>query len=269
MKLLTQGDDFGFTKAVTYGIIDAIEHGVLRNTGLFTNMPDAVMAAAYIRNNDRACFGIDFNIVSGKPVSDPKDIPDLVDENGEFIRSGARQKDARWQSEAGRDAQFPFDQVYRELKAQYERFLLLVGKKPGYLHPHSIMPENYLKAIRVLSEETGVVFSMDIHKKLGFKTPHDLDEVSPLSVKKVFDPMAQLNKDPLGKVQRVHEYLEKSEYVMIGGHPGFVDSDLLGLTTLSLERVKDHQMMVSTWMKEWIKKNNIELITYDDLTKVA
>lgn len=269
MKLLTQGDDFGFTKAVTYGIIDAIEHGVLRNTGLFTNMPDAVMAAAYIRNNDRACFGIDFNIVSGHPVSDPKDIPALVDENGEFIRSGVRQKDPRWQSESGRAEQFPYDQVYHELKAQYDRFLLLTGKKPGYLHPHSIMPENYVKAIRALSEETGIVFSMDITEKLDFKHPYDLDEVSPIAAKKVFDPNAQLNKDPLGKVQKVHEYLENAEYVMIGGHPGFVDSDLLGLTTLSLERVRDHQMMVSDWMKQWIKENKIELITYYDLTKVA
>ena len=70
MKLLVQGDDFGFTKGVTLGIIDAIEHGILRNTGLFTNMPSAIEAAAYIRNNDRACFGIDFNIVPGPWVSD-------------------------------------------------------------------------------------------------------------------------------------------------------------------------------------------------------
>ena len=29
MKLLVQGDDFGFTRAVTYGILDAIENGSL------------------------------------------------------------------------------------------------------------------------------------------------------------------------------------------------------------------------------------------------
>ena len=39
MKLLVQGDDYGFTKGVTYGILDAIDNGVLRNTGLFANMP--------------------------------------------------------------------------------------------------------------------------------------------------------------------------------------------------------------------------------------
>ena len=29
MKLLVQGDDFGFTRGVTYGIIDFIDHGIL------------------------------------------------------------------------------------------------------------------------------------------------------------------------------------------------------------------------------------------------
>ena len=34
MKLLVQADDYGFTKGVTAGIIDAIENGFLRNTGM-------------------------------------------------------------------------------------------------------------------------------------------------------------------------------------------------------------------------------------------
>ena len=92
-KLLVQGDDFGFTKAVTLGIVDAIDNGVLRNTGLFTNMPSTKLAVSYMKDRPHVCFGIDFNIVSGKPVADPKEIPHLVDENGEFIRSGVRVKD--------------------------------------------------------------------------------------------------------------------------------------------------------------------------------
>ena len=72
MKLLVQGDDFGFTRAVTFGIVDAIELGILRNTGLFTNMPSAKLAASFMPKFPQACFGIDFNIVSGPSVADPK-----------------------------------------------------------------------------------------------------------------------------------------------------------------------------------------------------
>ena len=69
MKLLTQSDDYGFTRGVTCGILDAIENGVVRNTGLFVNMPESEHAASFIQDYPQVCFGIDFNIVSGDPVS--------------------------------------------------------------------------------------------------------------------------------------------------------------------------------------------------------
>ena len=87
MKLLTQSDDYGFTRGVTCGILDAIENGVVRNTGLFVNMPESEHAASFIQDYPQVCFGIDFNIVSGDPVSDPELLPDLVDQDGHFIRS--------------------------------------------------------------------------------------------------------------------------------------------------------------------------------------
>ncbi|MFR5600563.1 MAG: ChbG/HpnK family deacetylase, partial [Holdemania filiformis] len=37
MKLLMQSDDYGMTPAVARGIVDGIEKGILRNTGMFMN----------------------------------------------------------------------------------------------------------------------------------------------------------------------------------------------------------------------------------------
>jgi len=58
-----------------------------------------------------------------------------------------------------------------------------------------------------------------------------------------------------------------AEYAAIGGHPGYIDAELLGLTTLSLERCKDLEMLTSDEIKNWVKDNNIEFITYYDLVK--
>ena len=33
-KLIVQGDDFGFTRGVTYGILEGIDHGVLTASGM-------------------------------------------------------------------------------------------------------------------------------------------------------------------------------------------------------------------------------------------
>ena len=65
MKLLVQADDYGFTRGVTYGIVDSIDLGVVRNTGMFVNMPSAKLAASFIKDRPHVCFGIDFNYVSG------------------------------------------------------------------------------------------------------------------------------------------------------------------------------------------------------------
>ncbi|MDO4198309.1 MAG: ChbG/HpnK family deacetylase [Erysipelotrichaceae bacterium] len=262
MKLLTQGDDFGFTRGVTLGIIDSIDKGILRNTGMFTNMPSSEFAASFIKDRPQACFGIDFNIVSGKPVADPKLIPHLVDENGEFIRSGVRTRNPEYQSEEGRRKMYPADECYIEMKAQYDRFLELVGKKPGYLHAHSIMPEPYLETILKLSEETGIPFSMKIMKDM------ELGQIPLQMGAKVFDPVAQLNKDTIHQVLDNQKYLLDKEVSCYICHPGYVDAELLGLTTLSLERAKDAQMYMSEEIKKWVEDNNVELITYYDLYKI-
>lgn len=265
MKLLVQGDDYGFTKAVTLGILEGIENGILRNTGMFTNMPSSEFAASRIKDYPQACFGIDFNIVSGMPVADPALIPHLVDQNNEFIRSGVRIRNELYQTDEGQRQLFPYEEVYCEIKAQYDRFIQLTGQKPGYLHGHSIQPVTYIEAIQALSKETGVPFSHDIRSQFHFR---EMARPSGgVSKTKIFDPIAQLNKDTLSMVMEQSEEILKSEYAAIGGHPGYIDAELLGLTSLSLERCKDLEMLTSDTIKQWVKDNDIELITYYDLVK--
>ena len=57
-RLLMQSDDYGITGAVSAGIRTAIEFGLIRNTGLFVNMPASEKAARDILAED-VCRGID------------------------------------------------------------------------------------------------------------------------------------------------------------------------------------------------------------------
>ena len=267
-KILFQGDDFGFTRAVTLGIVDAIDRGVLRNTGLFANMPSAEFAVSFMKDRPQACFGIDFNLVAGPCVSDPKEIPHLVDENGMFLKSGLRVRDPRWQSEEGRAELFPYDEVNKELRAQYRRFVDLTGTKPGYLHEHSISSENYRKVIHELSVEEDIPYSSEIFKELKMDTAtQKLFMNSLASQKKVFDPNDQLNKDTVAQFFSVAEDFLNNEYNCFVCHPGYVDAELLSLTTLSLERSKDAAMMMSPEVAAWVREHDVELITYRDLPR--
>lgn len=267
-RILFQGDDFGFTRGVTLGIVDAIDRGVLRNTGLFANMPSAKFAVSFMKDRPQACFGIDFNLVSGPSCADPKLIPHLVDEDGNFIRSGVRTRDPRWQTVEGRAELFPYDEVKTEIMAQYDRFIELTGKKPEYLHEHSISSENYRKVIHELSVSENIPYSSEIWKELKMDGPvNKLFASSMATQKKVFVAEDQLNKDTVRQFLSLSdEFIENGDSVFCC-HPGYVDADLLFLTTLSLERCKDAQMMMSEEVAKWIKDNDVELITYRDLKR--
>ena len=267
MKLIVQGDDYGFTKGVTYGILEAIDHGVLTASGMFTNMEIAPWAAGFIKERPDFCWGIDFNVVSGPSAADPDKVPSLLDENKEFIRSGVRVKDPRFLSEEGRAEMFPYDEMYLELRAQYDRFVQLTGRKPCYLHAHSISSENYIRAIHQIGEEEGLLFSQDVQEQLHFHGLHRMKKPEAGEpVKKEFDPLKQLNKDTIAQVFDNADYLLSGEYALIGGHPGYVDAELLKLTTLSLERCKDLEMVLSPEIRQWIQDNGVELISYKDLS---
>lgn len=262
MKLLTQADDFGFTRAVTYGIIDSIDLGIVRNTGLFANMPSAPFAVSFMKDRPHVCFGIDFNYVSGPCCADPKLIPHLVDENGNLIRSSLRVRDPRFQSEEGRYEMLPLDEMYIELKAQYDRFVELTGQKPGYLHVHSLPVEPYIETIRRISKETGVIFSQDAIDQYDIAMWLKDHQGS---MAKVANMSAMMQYDPWVDINRNKEFMLSHEYAMLGGHAGYVDADLMKLSSLSLERFKDAEMLMSDEIKQWIKENDIELITYSDL----
>ena len=267
MKLLVQGDDYGFTRGVTYGVIDAIERGILTCSGMFTNMEIAPWAAEFIKERPNFCFGVDFNLVSGPSCADPKKIPHLVDTDGRFINSKIRKSDERWQSEEGQMEMFPYDEVYTEYMAQFDRFVALTGRLPGYLHGHSIMTKNMLKAMHVIAAEKGVPTSFDYLKYLFTTLNLPQEDTDNVSKTKTFHMEAQLKKDPLKAFMKHQEEYLKHEYVMIGGHPGYVDADLFQLTSLSIERCKDLMFLTSPEMKAFIKDHAVELIDYRDLVQ--
>ncbi len=265
MKFLLQGDDYGFTRGVTCGIIEALDEGVLLNTGMFTNMPSAEFAAGFIEDRPNICFGIDFNILAGCPVSEPQDVPHLVDGDGRFIRSNVRINDPRWQSEQGRAEMFPYEETYWELKAQYDKFIYLTGKKPSYLNFHSLIPETYLAAIRQISADEGIPYSNDIKAEKGFGVYSKIFPRTKAAVKKVFDPADQLAKDTLKTFFDRMDVIKQYDNFAMTLHPGYLDDELLNLTTLSIERIKDLSMVVNPKFREWIEENDIELIKYTDL----
>lgn len=265
MKLLIQSDDFGITFGVTDGIVHGIKNGLIKNTGLFVNMESSEYAASLIKEYPEVCFGLDINFVTGKPVSPREQVPALVDENGDFIKSTVIHAQNNKIGDEGfatifEDDPYPFEQVLIETESQVNRFLELVGRKPDYLHGHSLITPNIMRAFRLIARKYELKISFDMLKESNaFYLP------TPWNIKPLFTLEKQMETDVEQLVLNSLPSILEHDLSVIICHAGFVDDDLFNYSTYTLIRNKDLSMVTSTAIHNWLRENNVELITYRDL----
>lgn len=264
-KLLMQSDDYGITDAVSAGIREAIRFGLIRNTGMFVNMPASVKAAQDIRDMD-VCLGIDINYVCGRPVSDPEKIPHMVDENGMFFSSGtvSRRSQLISMDELGLISTFaedpyPYEEILLETENQVKRFIELTGKKPEYMHPHSLLTPNCVKAAKEVANQYGIMHSLDMMHRCKI-LPHTFDgfKGNTLDEQLAFDAEKNILENGLPAVR-------EGDTCYFICHCGYNDYELFTYTTLTLRRIRDLYAMRSEKVKNYIQENEIELITYRNL----
>ena len=154
MKLLiVNADDFGYTPGVNRAIVEASRAsggGIITSTSLLANgmaFDDAVSLANRTPGLDIGCH---FNLVEGRPVAAPSEVPGLLDAAGNF--AGAR-KLAQWLV-SGRAR---LDELERECCAQVER-VLAAGLQPSHLdtHQHTHLHPRVTRAVARTARRYGI-----------------------------------------------------------------------------------------------------------------
>lgn len=261
MKILFQSDDFGITRAVSLGCIRGIEAGVIRNTGLFANMPWAEECVGWIRPHlDTIAFGIDLNASTGPSVLGHERVPALTHPDGTFL--GSRENRALDTDENGHDHLAKVaDQLEAEFRAQLERYEELVGKKPDYIHNHAYGTATTRKVTFKLAREYGVLWSESLMAR---------PEVHAAGMGWYVwggGPEAQLTEDPIGFFTQDKDDMLASgkEWGYVVSHCGYADAELFNLTSFNTCRVKDLECMTSPELAAWMEKNDIEVASFKDL----
>jgi len=278
MKILVQSDDYGLTRAIVDASCDAFENGILKNTGIFMNMPSTEYAVSKIEKYPDICFGIDINVSTGPCIAEKALLPNLVNqETGEFIQVSERIKDPEFSKKCFR----PYGEVVIEACAQIEKFVSMVGKKPEYIQTHSSSGEHeYLEALSDVSKKYDIKYKIDICERYGFKIAQEFALFEKNMDKKVEYANAKeaqqkfntfsLENQMLDEVEPTIRGLQKLlvegvEFVFLGSHCGWVSADLFRYSRCDINRAFDHELLTSKKIIEWIKKNNVQLITYRDL----
>ena len=247
-KLLVRADDLGYSEAFNYGLARAVKSGIVRCVGVMPNMEWAEHGVRLLDGTD-VIFTVHANICQGKPLTDPKLIPSLVDENGFF-------KDKSLYREAKEDF-VVLEEVVMEVEAQYQRLVELIGKKPFMVEAHAVPSANFNKALAIVGQKYGLA-TMGFIPGRGPKIKDTVLKFSMDSGNPDYNPFESLKKAAL-------QPMTEDEACMMVLHPGFVDEYVLTTSYITTQRALEVAMAINPEVPKWCAENGVQLITYADL----
>ncbi|MFC5704219.1 carbohydrate deacetylase [Cohnella faecalis] len=135
--LIVNADDFGLSPGVNRGIAEAFAAGGITSASMMVNMPGFQDAVRLARLNPFLGVGLHFNLTYGKPLSEPRLVPSLVNSSGAYlgIRSAAAWTDK---------------DIATELAAQWNRFVS-TGLRPTHLDSHHLLHQNIPSVFNVMA----------------------------------------------------------------------------------------------------------------------
>jgi predicted glycoside hydrolase/deacetylase ChbG (UPF0249 family) len=248
--LIVNADDYGIAASVSQGIRETHQRGVVTSTTVMIGMDNAVEAVqqALTETPDLA-LGLHI-VVAGKamkPVLPPDQIPTLLRPDGLFYDHPA------WGEHA---ASFNPDEMKREIYAQFDRFVAVVGRLPTHLDSHyhaTYYHPASIEAMRSLALEHNLPMRHDrgVGSAIVEGIPHpvifyELDHDQPIEV--LLDFLRTLPED---------------EVVELCCHPGYSNDTLFDTDPWTTVREIEIGYMTDPHVKEVIASEQITLCTFD------
>ena len=242
MKLIVNADDFGLSKGVNLGIIEAHKNGIVTSTTLMVTMNEVEHALELAKDYPNLGIGLHLNLTLGKPLTN---CPTLVKENGEFYKP----------KEKPNHELFDEEEIYQEFLAQYKRFIEIVKRKPSHidshLYAHQIFPKVKNVAIRLARENDIAIREFEIE---NYHQAHFIG-----TFKCVKDEDYESSKRIIiGENSEILKY----DIAELMCHPAYVDNFIYTISSYSLGRIRELEILTSDEVKKFIKANNIELINF-------
>lgn len=241
MYLIVNADDFGLSKGINYGIVEAHINGVVTSTTMMITMPEVDHALRLSKVVPNLKIGLHLNITLGKPLTK---CPTLLKEDGNFYKP----------RENPNQDLFSEEEIYQEFRAQYELFLKRVGRKPTHFDSHLYAHQRYPKAKRAV-----IKLAQEVDLPVRGITVNGFKDV------KFFDFFRGNNGVDLNTI--IYEKIEEMKQHKIGElmvHPAYVDEFLHEFSSYNMPRAQELEILTDENLIKLLKDNNVTLIGYDD-----
>ena len=130
-RITITADDFGWSDDTVRATIECLEAGTVTNASIMPGAPRTGEAVAYAARNPCRCYGVHIVLAGNgveRPVSDPRDVPDLINSSGCLLPAPIVRQRALLNA-------IPRRQIEREIRAQL-RLVEAGGVKISYVDSH-------------------------------------------------------------------------------------------------------------------------------------
>ncbi|PHA01295.1 chitin disaccharide deacetylase [Bacillus pseudomycoides] len=222
IRLIVNADDFGLTRGVNYGIIDAHVNGLVNSTTMMMNMPGVEHAVQLAKEYKTLGVGVHLVLTEGKPLL--SDVPSLIKEDGSFHSQHAIRKE----NIDPHDAE-------REWTAQIDKFLSY-GLTPTHLDSH-----HHVHALPILH---------DVLKRLAEKYKISARRLKLDRAVSPFSDVFLRNFYGGGVTDdyftNLKERVRDGTTVEVMVHPGYVDAELMKCSSYAMKRIEELRILTES-----------------------
>ena len=286
-KIIINADGFGFTKGINQAIFEVAKVGSISSVSCNVNFPYIEDITDFSKAFSNISIGLHLNINVGKPILNPKEIPSLVDENGEF-----------WNQKFTRRyllGKIKFKDIYKELCAQVEKLLsynVNISHLDGHQNKH-LYPGYFGKVLKIGKKYN--IQKIRCHRRYLFIYPNKqrfskLAKYYLLNPKRILShlfaryQMLYARMKGFKMADRLitpaylgnsYKYQEKTWIDIIQScpigvneiycHPGYPDDELRKYAKYVDERLIETEILKSDVIKNCLLKENVDLISFNEL----
>jgi hypothetical protein len=250
-RLIVNADDLGYAASIDAGILRAHRDGIVTAATMMANVAGTVPAAELARATPSLDVGVHLVLTHGRPISDPGEVPSLVDERGAFLRPKQIVGTGRVRTE----------DALREFRAQFARARDLLGRRPSHVDAHHWVEDDpaVLEAFVAVARETGSAarcLTRTIRDRLrgaGVRTPdgytREFQHDGHIDAASLFAILGSLTDG----------------VTELGCHPGERDPHLERRSSYARERSIELATLTDPAARERVAELGIELVTFADL----
>ncbi|MEI5993699.1 chitin disaccharide deacetylase [Candidatus Enterococcus mansonii] len=250
-KVIINSDDFGYSRGVNYGIIDAYREGILTSTTIMANMPGFEHGVKLKKEFPDLGVGVHLTLTCGKPILN--NVTTLIDENHAFKKLAFYEQ----------PFQIDLDELYQEWNAQIQK-VFRAGIIPTHLDSHH--------HTHTFGQNQEVVIALakkyDLPVRGNFERKAEVRHVA--NFERFFDDVGvedpkkrQISQSLDSYLAELMERLKEEETTEIMCHTAYIDQMLYEGSGFVFPRINQVEFLIhSEFAKSVRQDKTIELVNY-------